>query len=98
MLNFIVGYLILINSISMIFMYIDMKANTIKLEESTIKFIYIILSIIGGSIGILVTSQMFGYRKDEKIIKRGIPFIILIEVAIIVYIIIKQYDIQLLDL
>ena len=95
MLNFIIGYLIIINAISMIPLYADMK-NLIKLEEGTLKFIYVILGIIGGSVGILVTSQMFGYKKDDKEIKRIIPLIIFLEVIIISYFFIKEYQIQLL--
>ena len=95
MVNFIIGYLIIINSISMIYMYADMK-NIVKAKEGTIKFIYLILGIIGGSIGILVTSQMFGYKKDDKIIKRIIPLIIFIEVVIIGYFFVKEYEIELL--
>ena len=88
MLNFIIGYLIIINAISMILLYADMK--------NLIKFIYVILGIIGGSVGILVTSQMFGYKKDDKVIKRIIPLIIFLEVIIISYFFIKEYQIQLL--
>ena len=92
MLNFIIGYLVIVNCISMIFMYIDMKTDLIKLENGMINFIYIILSVIVGSIGILVTSQMFGYKREDKIIKRLIPFIVFVEVVIIGIIMIKKYE------
>lgn len=91
MLNFIVGYFILINIISMIFMYADMK-NVINLEDNVKKCIYVILGTIGGSIGILVTSQMFGYKRDEKIIKKIIPSIVFVEVLIIGYFFIRKYE------
>lgn len=89
MLNFVIGYLVVVNIISMIFMYIDIKTDLIKLETKSINFIYGILSAIGGSVGILVTSQMYGYKRDEKIIKRIIPFIVFIEVVVIGYFILK---------
>lgn len=95
MLNFVVGYLIVINIISMIFMYIDTKGIFSKLSKQTINFIYIILAIIGGSVGILVTSQLFSYKNDEKIIKRGIPLIIFIEVVVILFIYIKVNNIEI---
>lgn len=95
MLSFIVGYLIVINIISMIFMYIDTKQIFLKLSKKTINFIYIILAIIGGSVGILVTSQLFSYKNDEKIIKRGIPLIIFIEIVAILFIYIKINDIEI---
>lgn len=95
MLSFVVGYLIVINIISMIFMYIDTKGIFSKLSKQTINFIYIILAIIGGSVGILVTSQLFSYKNDEKIIKRGIPLIIFIEVVVILFIYIKVNNIEI---
>lgn len=95
MLSFVVGYLIVINIISMIFMYIDTKGIFSKLSKQTINFIYIILAIIGGSVGILVTSQLFSYKNDEKIIKRGIPLIIFIEVVVILFIYIKVNKIEI---
>lgn len=92
MLNFIIGYLVIVNIISMIFMYIDMKTDLIKFEIRSINFVYAILAVIGGSIGILVTSQMYGYKRDERIIKRIIPFIVFIEVAVIGYFILKTNE------
>ncbi len=95
MLSLIVGYLIVINIISMIFMYIDTKGMLSKLSKQIINFIYIILAIIGGSVGILVTSQLFSYKNDEKMIKRGIPLIIFIEAVVILFIYIKINDIEI---
>lgn len=89
MINIVMGYVIFINIVSMIFMYVDMK-NFIKISEKNKNFIYIIMSILGGSIGILITSQMLGYKYDEKIIKRGIPFILFIEIIIIGYLVYKK--------
>ena len=60
MLNFIIGYLVIINCISMIFMYMDMKTDLIKLEKGTINFIYALLAIIGGSVGIGQDILLYG--------------------------------------
>lgn len=89
MLNIIIGYLIIINIVSSILMYIEMRTDLIKLKVTTMNFIYTILSIIGGSVGILVTSQMFGYKKDETILRKIIPLIIFVEVVIVGYILAK---------
>lgn len=82
MINIIIGYIIFINILAMIFIYVDMR-NYIKMNEKNKNFIYLIISILGGSIGVLITSQMFSYKNEEKIIKRGIPFILFIEIVII---------------
>ena len=75
----------------MFFMYIDAKTKLIKLKDGTKNFIYIILTILGGCIGVLITSQLLEYKQDEKLIKKIIPNIVFIEVIIIGYIIYKQY-------
>ena len=79
--NIIIGYLIIINIVTMILMYCDMK-KCIKIKSNNMNMIYLILSIIGGFVGVLVTSQMFGFKRDEKIIKKWIPIIVFLEVAI----------------
>lgn len=79
--NIIIGYLIIINIVTMILMYCDMK-KFIKIKSNNMNMIYLILSIIGGFVGVLVTSQMFGFKRDEKIIKKWIPIIVFLEVAI----------------
>ena len=92
MLNFIIGYLVIINIASMIFLYVDMKIK-LNLAPKTINIIYLILGSVGGCIGILVTSQMFGFKNDEKIIKKWIPLIVFIEIVVIGFIIAKANEI-----
>lgn len=81
MLNFIIGYLIVINIVPMILIYVDYTFK-IKIKEDVLMFIYFIIGLIGGGIGVIITSQMFNYRRDAKIIKRWIPLILLIQVVI----------------
>lgn len=81
MLNFIIGYLIVINIVPMILIYVDYTFK-IKIKEDVLMFIYFIIGLIGGGIGIIITSQMFNYRRDAKIIKRWIPLILFIQVVI----------------
>ena len=89
MVNFIVGYVICINMISYLFIWLNIRTGFIKLDEKWVDTIYLIMSILGGFVGIVVASEMFNYRKDEKIFKRWIPLVIFIEVCIIFYIIYK---------
>ncbi len=88
-INFIIGYFIGINLVSYIFIWLKIRTNIIKINDGTIDFIYVLLSILGGFIGILIPSEMFNYRRDDKLFKRIIPFVIVIEIAIIGYIIYK---------
>ena len=81
MLNFIIGYLIVINILPMILIYIDYTFK-IKIKEDVLDFIYILIALFGGGVGILITSQMFSYKREAKIIKRWIPFILFVQVVI----------------
>ena len=81
MLNFIIGYLIVINILPMILIYIDYTFN-LKIKEDVLDFIYVIIALLGGSIGIIITSKMFMYKRDNKTIKRIVPIILFIEIII----------------
>lgn len=86
MINFIIGYFIIINLISYMFIYLNIRTKIIKLNTKWIDTVYLVMSILGGFVGIMVGSEMFNYRKDEKIFKRYIPLVIFIEICIILYI------------
>lgn len=86
MINFIIGYAICINMIAYIFMWLNIRTDYIKIGNKTKDTIYLILSILGGFVGIMIASEMFNYRKDEKLFKRWIPLVIFIEVCLILYI------------
>ena len=83
MLNFIIGYLIVINILPMILIYVDYTFK-IKIKEDVLDFIYILIALFGGGIGISITSKMFGYRRDSKTMKRWVPFIIFVQILIII--------------
>ena len=89
MVNFIVGYAICINIISYMFIWLNIRTKYIKIDKKWVDTIYLIFSILGGFVGIMVASEMFNYRRKEKLFKRWIPLVILIEVCIILYIIYK---------
>ena len=81
MLNFIIGYLIVINILPMILIYIDYTFN-LKIKENLLNFIYFIIALIGGSIGIIIFSKMFMYKRDTKTMKWIVPLILFIEIII----------------
>ena len=89
MANFIIGYVICINIISYMFIWLNIRTEYIKISKKWVDTIYLIFSIFGGFVGIMVASEMFNYRKKEKLFKRWIPLVIFIEVCIILYIIYK---------
>ena len=93
-MNFLIGYVIFINVISYLFMWVSIRTKLIKLDNKAKDLICLLLAIIGGFVGIMLAREMFNYGEDNKIFKKWIPRIVFIEVAIIVYIICKQKDIQ----
>ena len=80
----------------MILIYVDYTFE-IKIKEDVLMFIYFLIGLIGGGIGIILTSQMFNYKRDDKIIKRWIPFILFIEIVIAFVIIYKINGWELFD-
>ena len=96
MLNFIIGYLIAINIIPMILIYVDYTFK-IKIKEDVLDFIYLLIGIFGGGIGIIITSRMFEYKRDSKILKNWVPIILFLQIVIAFFVVIKAYDIKLFD-
>ena len=96
MLSFIIGYLIFINIASMILIYVDIAFN-LKIKEKNLNYIYILISILGGGIGIIIASKMFEYRCDSKVFKRLIPLIVAIEVIIAFVIVANYNDWEIID-
>lgn len=82
--NILLYYLLLINIIAFIIIYID-KQKAIKhkwrIRESTL----FLISIIGGSLGTLI--GMYTFRHKTKHIKftLGIPFILIVQIILIYY-------------
>ena len=82
--NILLYYLLLINIIAFIIIYID-KQKAIKhkwrIRESTL----FLISIIGGSLGTLI--GMYTFRHKTKHIKftLGIPFILIVQILLIYY-------------
>lgn len=89
MVNFIIGYFIVINVISYIFIWINIRTKLLKSNSKWVDMVYLVLSILGGFVGIMLGSEMFNYRRDEKIFRRYIPLVIFMEICIVLYIIYK---------
>ena len=82
MLNFIVGYFVCINIIAYLLIWLKVRTTYLKLDEKILNIAYILISILGGFVGLLVGREMFNYESNSKIFKRWIPLIIVIEVCI----------------
>lgn len=86
--NYILIYLLIINVIAFISMYID-KQRAIKhkwrIQESTL----IGLAILGGSIGSYLGMKNFRHKTKHLKFTLGIPFIIFCQIALLIFSIYK---------
>ena len=87
LISFLVGYFFVINIVSIAYIWLNAKTNVIKLNEKSKDLISVIISVIGGFIGILLGCEMLQYKQDKKLYKRWIPLIIFVEFMIIVFIV-----------
>lgn len=87
LISFLVGYFFAINIVSIAYIWLNTKTNLIKLKEKSKDLISVIISVIGGFIGILLGCEMLQYKQDKKFYKIWIPLIIFVEFMIIVFIV-----------
>ena len=87
LINIIIGYFVIINIIGISLIWLKTRTELIKLEEKKLNIILVVLSAIGGFIGVLVGNEMIGYDYESKLFKRWIPLIVFLEVCIVIYII-----------
>lgn len=79
-----VYYLVVINIIGLLLMYLDKyfaKNHMYRISEKSLFFIV----IIGGSIGSIIGMYKFRHKTKHKQFVIGIPVIIFIQLAILIY-------------
>ena len=86
MVNFIVGYFIVINLIGISLIWIRVNTDYIKMSEKILNIIYLIVSMIEGFVGILIGAEMFEYKNRNKMLKIWIPLLVFIEACTIIFI------------
>lgn len=82
--NILFYYLILVNIIAFITIYIDKKKaikHKWRIKESTL----FLLSIIGGSLGTLLGMYTFRHKTKHKQFTLGIPLILIIQISIFIF-------------
>jgi len=84
MVKYLICYLILLNSIGFLSMYIDKekaKKGKWRIKESTL----LLIAVIGGSIGSYLGMKTFRHKTKHAKFKYGIPLIIIIQLVIYFY-------------
>lgn len=84
----IVIYLILINFIAFLSMYID-KKKAIKgkwrIKESTL----LMLALVGGSVGAIIGMYAFHHKTQKLRFFLGIPIIIVLQILIVILLVVR---------
>lgn len=78
---YILSYLILINLFSFLAMYID-KKKAVNHKWRISEFNLIMLSVIGGSIGMLLGMNIFRHKTKHKKFTIGVPLILVAQIII----------------
>ena len=83
-MDIIIGYLIIVNIVSFILYGIDKykaKNGRWRISEATL----LMMAVISGSIGAWAGMRLWHHKTMHKKFKYGIPIIIILQVALVVY-------------
>ena len=84
LINFIIGYLIFINMIGFGFIVLVSRQSDIqKLNVKKVNTFMIILTVLGGFIGLMVAGEMTQFRDENVVLKRMVPLIVIGELMIV---------------
>ena len=87
-LKYILAYLLIVNAVAFLLMLIDKikaKKNLWRIKESTL----MLSAAIGGSIGALAGMYTFRHKTLHHKFTIGIPAILILQIAAVVYILYK---------
>ena len=86
----IIIYFIVINLLGFLMMYID-KKKAIKGKWRISEKSLFVVTLLGGGIGTNIGMNMFGHKTKKMRFSIGFPTILIVEIALIIYLIIKVY-------
>ena len=86
----IIIYFIIINLLGFLMMYID-KKKAIKGKWRISEKSLFVVTLLGGGIGTNVGMNMFRHKTKKMRFSIGFPTILIVEIALIIYLIIKVY-------
>lgn len=87
---FLILYFCLINIVGLSFMGIDKqkaRKHQWRISEKTL----FMIAIVGGSLGSLCGMHLFRHKTKHKAFVLGIPFILVLQIVILFFILYKQY-------
>ena len=87
-MKYILAYLLIVNAVAFLLMLIDTvkaKKNRWRIKESTL----MLWAAIGGSIGALAGMYTFRHKTLHRKFTIGIPAILILQIAAVIYILYK---------
>ena len=79
----LIGVIVVVNLITFAYIYVLSQTELIKWDDKYNNIILMILNLLSGYIGIVVSTRMYDYRTESKFIKVVIPLTFFLEVLII---------------
>lgn len=86
----IIIYFIVINSLGFLMMYLD-KKKAIKGKWRISEKSLFIVTLLGGGIGTNIGMNLFRHKTKKMKFSIGFPTILIVEIGLIIYLIIKVY-------
>ncbi|MGL4572516.1 MAG: DUF1294 domain-containing protein [Clostridium sp.] len=88
MSNIFLGYLLIINIVGFISMFIDKekaKRHKWRIPENTLMFI----ALIGGSVGSILGMEVFRHKTKHMKFKLGLPVILIVQIVLYFIVFVK---------
>ena len=82
-IQIIIGIVVVVNLITFSYIYVLSQTDFIKWDDKYNNIILMILNLLSGYIGIVISTRMYDYRTDSRFIKYAIPLTFTLEVLII---------------
>ena len=87
----ILKVILAVNAVTFVYMYLLARTELIKWHDVINKIILVILTILSGYIAIAVCNRMYNYKTKEKFFKIALPVIFVIEIAVILFFVGREY-------
>lgn len=86
LIKILFGFFVVVNILGISLEWIRIRTDIIKLSDKTMNLIYVIISLCGGFVGVLLGAEMMGLKQENKVLKKLIPILVFVEICVIVWI------------
>ena len=93
----IIGAVVVVNLITFAYIYVLSQTDWITWDDKFNNIILLILNLLTGYIGIVISTRMYDYKTESKFIKVVIPVTFALEVIIIALVLGRDYIPELIQ-